>query len=204
MANIFYRHDLPGDLDLGPVVAIDCESMGLKFHRDRLCLVQLSSGDGDAHLVRIERGQTDAPHLCEILANPSVLKLFHYGRFDMGILQYTFDVVTSPVYCTKIASKIARTYTESHGLKDLVFDLLDDDSVSKQRQQSDWGKESISPSQETYAGNDVLHLHKLREILDGMLVREGRMELAKACFNFLQTRVALDLAGWEDMDVFRH
>ncbi|RBO53625.1 ribonuclease D [Rhodovulum sp. BSW8] len=203
MANYLHSKDLPDGLDLGPVVAIDCETMGLNPHRDRLCLVQMSSGDGDAHMVQIAQGQTEAPNLTRMLADPKTLKLFHFGRFDIAILQHTFGVTTAPVYCTKIASKLVRTYTDRHGLKYLLQELLDID-ISKQQQSSDWGAASLSPAQLDYAASDVLYLHRLKETLDGMLAREGRSEMAQACFDFLPTRARLDLSGWPETDIFAH
>lgn len=203
MANTLYKGDLPDDLDLGPIVAIDCETMGLHPNRDRLCVVQLSGGDGNAHLVQIEKGQTSAPNLCRMLADPDVLKLFHFGRFDIAAMQNAFGVVTAPVYCTKIASKLVRTYTDRHGLKNLLQELLNID-ISKQQQSSDWGAADLTNAQLTYAASDVLYLHELREKLNTMLKREGRMELAQSCFDFLPTRAGLDLAGWPEVDIFSH
>ncbi len=203
VANHLYKGDLPDGLDLGPVVAIDCEAMGLKPHRDRLCVVQLSAGDGAAHLVQIARGQREAPNLERLLADPGTLKLFHFGRFDIALLLHSFGVLTTPVYCTKIASKLARTYTDRHGLKVLLQETLGID-ISKQQQSSDWGAETLSEAQLDYAASDVLHLHRLRDVLDAMLLREGRAELAQACFDFLPTRARLDLEGWPDEDVFAH
>lgn len=203
MANHLYKNDLPDGLDLGPVVAIDCETMGLNPHRDRLCVIQMSGGDGDAHLVQIEQGQTEAPNLCAMLTSPDVLKLFHFGRFDIAVLQHTFGVLTSPVYCTKIASKLVRTYTDRHGLKNLLQELLATD-ISKQQQSSDWGAEELSRAQVAYAASDVLYLHALRDKLEEMLRREGRSELAQACFRFLPTRAMLDLEGWPETDIFAH
>ncbi len=203
MANHLYQNDLPDGLDLGPVVAIDCETMGLNPHRDRLCLVQMSGGDGNAHLVQIEKGQTSAPNLCAMLADPNVLKLFHFGRFDIAALLNAFGVLTAPVYCTKIASKLVRTYTDRHGLKNLLDELLKVD-ISKQQQMSDWGAETLSEAQLGYAASDVLYLHALREKLDERLAREGRSDIAQACFDFLPTRARLDLAGWPEIDIFAH
>ncbi|WP_323765051.1 ribonuclease D [Marinovum sp.] len=203
MANHLYQRDLPADLDLGPVVAIDCETMGLHPHRDRLCVVQLSSGDGHAHLVQIARGQTEAPNLCRLLADPAVLKLFHFGRFDIAALLNAFGTLTAPVYCTKIASKLIRTYTDRHGLKHLLQELLGVD-ISKQQQSSDWGADELTRAQLDYAASDVLYLHRLRAALDLRLAREGRSELAQACFDFLPARARLDLAGWPDQDIFAH
>lgn len=203
MANFLYKHDLPDDLDLGPMVAIDCETMGLNPHRDRLCLVQLSSGDGDAHLVQIMPGQTEAPNLCKMLGDPDVLKLFHFGRFDIAAMYHAFGTLAQPVYCTKIASKLVRTYTDRHGLKNLVDHLLKAD-MSKHQQMSDWGARDLSKAQLEYAASDVLYLHKLRDRLNEMLVRESRMALAQSCFDFLPTRSLLDLEGWPEIDIFSH
>lgn len=198
-----HQGDLPAGLDLGPVVAIDTEAMGLVPHRDRLCLVQLSSGDGDAHLVRVAKDQTAAPRLCAMLAEPATLKLFHYGRFDIAVLAHRFGVLARPVWCTKIASKLTRTFTDRHGLKNLTQDLLGVD-ISKTQQTSDWGAETLTDAQAAYAASDVLHLHRLREALAAMLEREGRTRLAQACFDFLPDRAALDLAGWPEIDIFAH
>ncbi len=203
MANHLYKRDLPDGLDLGPVVAIDCETMGLNPHRDRLCVVQMSSGDGDAHLVQVEKGQTSAPNLEKMLADPNVLKLFHFGRFDIAALLNAFGVVTAPVYCTKIASKLIRTYTDRHGLKNLLEQLLKVD-ISKQQQMSDWGAEELTAAQLDYAASDVLYLHRLRDELDQRLAREGRTDMAQACFDFLPMRAQLDLAGWPEIDIFAH
>ncbi|MFP3385531.1 ribonuclease D [Tritonibacter scottomollicae] len=203
MATHLYQNDLPDTLDLGPVVAIDCETMGLNPHRDRLCVVQMSSGDGNAHLVQIAKGQSEAPNLTRILTDPKVLKLFHFGRFDIAALYQTFGALTAPVYCTKIASRMVRTYTDRHGLKNLTQDLLGLD-ISKQQQMSDWGAETLTQAQRDYAASDVLHLHRLREELDLRLEREDRRDLAQACFDFLPTRARLDLAGWPDTDIFAH
>lgn len=198
-----YQGDLPDTLDLGPVVAIDCETMGLNPHRDRLCVVQLSAGDGQAHLVQVARGQTEAPNLARLLEDPTVLKLFHFGRFDIAAMFNTFGALAAPVYCTKIASRLVRTYTDRHGLKALTQELLGVD-ISKQQQSSDWGAADLSDAQRSYAASDVLHLHGLREVLNEMLEREGRRDLAQACFDFLPTRARLDLAGWPDTDIFAH
>ena len=203
MANHLYQGDLPDGLDLGPVVAMDCETMGLHPHRDRLCVIQMSGGDGNAHLVQVANGQTEAPNLCAMLTNPDVLKLFHFGRFDIAAMQNAFGAVTAPVYCTKIASKLIRTYTDRHGLKYLLQELLSVD-ISKQQQSSDWGAPKLSQAQIDYAASDVLYLHRLREELNTRLVREGRMEMAQACFDFLPMRAGLDLAGWPDQDIFSH
>ena len=203
MTNHHYFSDLPDGLDLGSEVAIDCETMGLNPHRDRLCVVQLSNGDGNAHIIQIKNGQTEAPNLCAILQDPNVLKLFHFGRFDIAAMQNTFGVVTAPVYCTKIASRLVRTYTDRHGLKNLLHELLGVD-ISKQQQSSDWGAETLSDAQLEYAASDVLYLHRLRDELNKRLVREGRMEDAQACFDFLPMRSNLDLIGWSDTDIFAH
>ena len=203
MANHLHEGDLPAGLDLGPVVAVDTETMGLSPGRDRLCLVQLSAGDGDAHLVRVPKGGSQAPNLVRLLGDPARLKLFHYARFDIGMLMHHFGVATAPVFCTKIASRLVRTYTDRHGLKDLLRELLDID-VSKQQQSSDWGAEVLTPAQIDYAAADVLYLHRLHEVLEARLAREGRTALARACFDFLPHRAALDLAGWADQDLFAH
>jgi ribonuclease D len=203
MANFLHRGDLPDRLDLGSVVAIDSETMGLNPSRDRLCLVQLSAGDGDAHLVQILPDQREAPNLKALLADPARLKLFHYGRFDIAVLLNRFGVLTAPVYCTKIASRLVRTYTDRHGLKDLARELIEVD-LSKQQQSSDWGAAELSPAQIEYAASDVLYLHRLRAVLDARLLREGRAELARACFDFLPQRARLDLAGWDEIDIFAH
>ena len=203
MTNHIYKGDLPDGLDMGPIVAIDCETMGLNPKRDRLCVVQLSSGDGHAHLVQVAKGQTAAPNLCRMLEDPNVLKLFHFGRFDIAAMKAAFGALTAPVYCTKIASRMTRTYTDRHGLKNLLQELLSVD-ISKQQQSSDWGAEQLSKAQVEYAASDVLYLHRLRERLNEMLIREGRMELAQSCFDFLPTRAELDLAGWPESDIFAH
>jgi len=203
VTNFLYQNDLPDDLDLGPIVAIDCETMGLHPHRDRLCVVQLSGGDGNAHLVQVAKGQTTAPNLCRILADPDVLKLFHFGRFDIAAMQNAFGTVTAPVYCTKIASRLIRTYTDRHGLKNLLQELLSVD-VSKQQQSSDWGADELTKAQIDYAASDVLYLHRLRDALNIRLEREDRMEIAQACFDFLPMRANLDLVGWPETDIFAH
>lgn len=203
MSHTVHARDLPDDLDLGPEVAIDCETMGLHPHRDRLCVVQLSNGDGTAHLIQIEKGQTSAPNLERLLADPEVLKLFHFGRFDIAVMLHTFGVLTAPVYCTKIASRLVRTYTDRHGLKVLLQELLSVD-ISKQQQSSDWGAVSLSSAQIDYAASDVLHLHRLRDALQAMLEREGRADVAQTCFEFLPTRAKLDLMGWPETDIFAH
>jgi len=199
----FHQGDLPDGLDLGPIVAVDSETMGLRYRRDALCVVQLSSGDGDAHVVRLNRPAYDCPNLRRVLTDPSVLKIFHYGRFDVAMFQLHLGVETAPLFCTKIASKLARTYTDRHGLKDVVRELAGVD-LSKAQQSSDWGAAELSPEQLAYAASDVLHLHAVRERLIAMLEREGRMDLAQACFDFLNVRARLDLEGWDEIDVFAH
>lgn len=203
MTNHYHDGDLPDDLDLGDMVAIDTETMGLNPHRDRLCVVQLSSGDGDAHIVQIRQGQTKAPNLTKMLADPKVLKLFHFARFDIAALENHFSVTTAPVYCTKIASRLVRTYTDRHGLKNLLQELLSVD-ISKQQQSSDWGADQLTDAQLDYAAGDVLYLHRIKTELDRMLSREGRTEMAQACFDFLPMRAKLDLAGWPETDIFAH
>lgn len=198
-----HHRDLPDGFDFGPAVAIDCEAMGLRPHRDRLCLVQMSAGDGSAHLVQIEKGQDAAPNLAAILRDPTVLKLFHFGRFDIAALYAVFGALAAPVYCTKIASRLVRTYTDRHGLKNLTSELLDID-ISKQQQMSDWGAPELSDAQKHYAASDVLYLHQLREKLNERLEREGRMQIAEACFGFLPMRAKLDILGWPDTDIFAH
>lgn len=198
-----YQNDLPDGLNLGPAVAIDCETMGLNPHRDRLCVVQLSSGDGNAHLVQVAKGQTEAPNLARLLTDPDVLKLFHFGRFDIAVMYHAFGALAAPVYCTKIASKLVRTYTDRHGLKYLLQELLEVD-ISKQQQSSDWGAAKLTEAQKAYAASDVLYLHRLKAALDEMLAREGRTATAQACFDFLPTRAHLDLAGWPEIDIFSH
>ena len=203
MANHLYQGDLPDDLTLGPVVAIDCETMGLNPHRDRLCVVQMSDGDGNAHIVQIAKGQTSAPNLCRLLTDRQTLKLFHFGRFDIAALLNAFGVVTAPVYCTKIASKLVRTYTDRHGLKTLLQDMLEID-ISKHQQQSDWGAPTLTNAQRDYAASDVLYLHQLMDKFNQLLAREDRTEIADACFAFLPQRAQLDLMGWPDTDIFAH
>lgn len=203
MTNHLYQRDLPDGLDLGPVVAIDCETMGLNPHRDRLCVIQMSGGDGNAHIVQVEKGQAQAPNLARMLEDPSVLKLFHFGRFDIAAMFHAFGALAAPVYCTKIASRMVRTYTDRHGLKAITQELIGVD-ISKQQQMSDWGAETLTDAQLEYAASDVLYLHRLREVLDKRLAREGRTELAQACFDFLPTRARLDLEGWPDIDIFAH
>ena len=203
MANHLYQNDLPDGLDLGPVVAIDCETMGLNPHRDRLCVIQMSGGDGDAHIVQVAIGQTEAPNICAMLNDPEVLKLFHFGRFDIAAMYNAFGALAAPVYCTKIASRLVRTYTDRHGLKNLTQELIGVD-ISKQQQMSDWGAEELTGAQLDYAASDVLHLHLLQEELDKRLAREGRTDMAQACFDFLPMRARLDLAGWPEIDIFAH
>ena len=203
MTVTLHQGDLPPDLVLGDVVAVDTETMGLSPVRDRLCVVQLSGGDGNAHLVRFAPGPISAPNLARLLADPAVLKLFHFARFDVAMLRRHLGIDCTPVYCTKIASRLARTYTDRHGLKDLVRELLGVD-LSKNEQSSDWGADELTEAQLRYAASDVLHLHALRERLDRMLAREGRTELAAACFAFVRHRAALDLAGWGELDIFAH
>ena len=198
-----HRGDLPDIAGYSGAVAIDTETMGLQPHRDRLCVVQLSRGDGGADVVQMPAGQPHAPNLVRLLGDPSVLKIFHFARFDLGILCKTFGFMPEPIYCTKIASRLTRTYTDKHGLKDLVKELLGID-LSKQQQTSDWGAEELSDAQIAYAAADVIHLHALKAKLDAMLAREGREDLAAACFRFLPDRVRLDLAGWAEEDIFAH
>lgn len=203
MTVFFHEGDLPDDLDLGPVVAVDSETMGLRFRRDPLCVVQLSSGDGNAHVVRLNRPAYDCPNLKRVLSDTKVLKIFHFGRFDIGMFELHLGVETRPVYCTKIASKLARTYTDRHGLKDVVRELAGAD-MSKAQQSSDWGNAKLTQAQLDYAASDVLYLHAVKARLDDMLEREGRAELAQACFDFLPIRSRLDLAGWDEIDIFAH
>ena len=203
MTNKVYKGDLPDNLTLGPAIAVDCETMGLNPNRDRLCVVQLSSGDGDAHLVQISQGQNKAPNLCKILENQQILKIFHFGRFDIAAMYKTFGVLTTNVYCTKIASRLIRTYTDRHGLKNLLQEILAVD-ISKQQQSSDWGSETLSKAQIEYAASDVLYLHQLRDILTQKLTRENRMEMAQSCFDFLPIRAKLDIEGWPETDIFSH
>jgi len=198
-----HRGDLPDLSRYTDSVAIDTETMGLNPHRDRLCVVQMSNGDGTADVIQIPKDRSDAPNLKALLANPKIIKIFHFARFDLAALTNAFGVMPQPVYCTKIASRLTRTYTDRHGLKDLVREVLNID-LSKQQQSSDWGASSLSEAQLAYAASDVLHLHGLRERLDAMLAREGRTALAQACFDFLPTRVRLDLGGWEAEDIFAH
>jgi ribonuclease D len=203
MAIKLYKGDLPAGIDFGAAVAIDTETLGLLPRRDKLCLVQLSSGDGNAHLVQLDRATYDAPNLKALLTNPGVTKLFHFARFDVAMLKHYLGVDTFPLYCTKLASKLTRTYTDRHGLKDLVKELLGIE-LNKLQQSSDWGSHVLSDAQKQYAAQDVLYLHELKARLDQMLEREGRVNLAKACFEFVPTRAALDLAGWTEDDVFAH
>ena len=202
MAIKVYRGDI-ATLDLGPVVAVDTEAMGLKPHRDRLCLVQLSAGDGNAHLVQFDQSGYDAPRLKALLEDRSIVKIFHYARFDVAVLKAHLGADVGPLFCTKIASKLVRTYTDRHGLKDLVRDMLGVD-VSKQQQSSDWGTPVLSDAQKQYAAHDVVYLHELKARLEQMLKREGREALAQACFAFLSVRAALDLGGWAEEDIFAH
>jgi ribonuclease D len=198
-----YRGDLPADFDAGTSVAIDTETLGLKPGRDKLCLVQLSTGDGNAHLVQIDRDTFSAPNLKALMANPAVTKIFHFARFDVAVLKHYLGVDTAPLYCTKIASKLVRTYTDRHGLKDLIKELLGIE-LNKQQQSSDWGSHVLSEAQKQYAALDVVYLHEVKARLDQMLEREGRSAMAKSCFDFIPTRAALDLAGWSEDDVFAH
>ena len=204
MAIFLHQNDLPDGLSLGPVVAIDTETMGLDPRRDRLCVVQLSDGNGDAHLVQIANGQTRAPNLERLLADPATLKLFHFGRFDIAALKNAFGVTTAPVWCTKIASRLIRTFTDRHGLKYLLLELVGVD-VSKQQQTSVWGAAVLTDAQKEYAASDVLYLHRLKDELEARLIREGRLDLAERCFAFLPTRAELDLLGWDEPnDIFHH
>jgi ribonuclease D len=203
MTTRLHRGDLPDLSRYTNSVAIDTETMGLNPHRDRLCVVQLSPGDGSADVVQIPMGHTDAPNLKKLLADPKIVKIFHFARFDLAALYNALGVMPSPVYCTKIASRLVRTYTDRHGLKDLVRELMNVD-LSKQQQSSDWGSQSLSDAQVSYAASDVLHLHGLRDKLNVMLAREKRTEMAQACFDFLPTRAKLDLSGWESEDIFAH
>ncbi|QOZ22311.1 ribonuclease D [Bradyrhizobium sp. CCBAU 51753] len=198
-----HHGDLPDLSRYTESVAIDTETMGLNPHRDRLCVVQMSNGDGTADVIQIPKGHTHSPNLKALLANPAITKIFHFARFDVAVLYNTFGVMPQPVYCTKIASRLSRTYTDRHGLKDLVREVLNIE-LSKQQQSSDWGAPGLNDAQLAYAASDVLHLHALRDRLDVMLAREGRTDLAKACFEFLPTRARLDLNGWEEEDIFAH
>ena len=203
MAITLHKGDLPDGISFGSSVAVDTETMGLNPNRDPLCLVQLSAGDGNAHLVQLDRGTYRAPNLKALMGNQNVLKIFHFARFDLAMLQRYLGVVTTPIYCTKIASKLARTYTDRHGLKDLAREVLNLD-MSKQQQSSDWGARELTDAQKAYAASDVIHLHELKVALDAMLAREGRIQLANACFAFLPVRASLDLAGWAEEDIFAH
>ena len=203
MAIHLHTGDLPDGLSFGASVAVDSEAMGLRIGRDDLCVVQLSAGDGDAHVVQLRRPEYDAPNLKRLLRDPDVLKIFHFARFDVAMFAHHLGVTTRPIYCTKTASRLARTYTDKHGLKDVTRELLGLE-ISKAQQSSDWGAETLTPEQLNYAASDVLNLHALKERLDTMLEREGRTELARACFEFLPWRARLDLAGWEDQDIFAH
>jgi ribonuclease D len=203
MAIHYHKGDLPDGVDFGSAVAIDTETMGLNPHRDRLCAVQLSAGDGHAHVVQIAPGQRRAPNLARLLRDRSVTKIFHFARFDLAALHRALGAMPQPVYCTKIASRLARTFTDRHGLKDLTRELLGVE-LSKQQQSSDWGAETFTEAQLAYAASDVLHLHELRARLDAMLEREGRTQIARSCFAFLPTRALLDLAGWPEEDIFAH
>ncbi len=203
MAIELYQGDLPDGVDFGDSVAIDTETLGLNPQRDRLCLMQLSSGDGSAHLVQFKAGDYDAPNLKKLLCDDAVTKLFHFARFDLGMIRHHMDIVCKPVYCTKIASQLTRTYTDRHGLKELCGELLGIE-ISKQQQQSDWGAETLSEEQLQYAASDVFYLHKLRDVLDRRLERENRTNLAAACFEFLPHRAELDLSGWPETDIFAH
>ena len=203
MAIRLHRGDLPNLSNYGREVAIDTETMGLDPHRDRLCVVQLSPGDGSADVIQIPQNATEAPNLVRLLTDPGVTKIFHYARFDVAVLQQRFGVVTGPIYCTKIASRLVRTYTDRHGLKELARELLNVD-LSKQQQSSDWGNEKLTDAQLDYAASDVLYLHDLKRHLDRMLKRENRMDLAQSCFDFVKTRCALDLMGWQETDIFAH
>jgi ribonuclease D len=204
LANFLHKTDLPAGLNLGPVVAIDTETMGLDPRRDRLCVVQLSSGDGNAHLVQIARGQTSAPNLERLLTDPNTLKLFHFGRFDIAMMQQAFGVRTTPVWCTKVAAKLIRTFTDRHGLKYLLNELVGVD-VSKAQQTSDWGSATLTDAQKDYAASDGLYLHKLKAALETILIREDRLDLAQRCFDFLPTRAELDLLGWDEPnDIYHH
>ncbi len=203
MAIKLYKGDLPAGLDFGNAAAVDSETLGLIPRRDKLCVVQLSSGDGNAHLVQLDRTSYDAPNLKALMTDPAVTKIFHYARFDVAVIKHYLDVDTYPIYCTKIASKLTRTYTDRHGLKDLIKELLGIE-LNKQQQSSDWGAHVLSDAQKQYAAQDVLYLHEMKSRLDQMLAREGREQTARACFDFVPVRAALDLAGWAEEDVFAH
>ncbi|MEX0297718.1 MAG: ribonuclease D [Kordiimonas sp.] len=203
MANFVHIGDLPNGLDFGSSVAVDSETMGLNPHRDRLCVVQLSDGNGDAHLVKFEKGMYDAPNLKALMTDPKILKIFHFARFDVAVMKQYLGVDTAPIYCTKIASKLVRTYTDRHGLKDLCRELAGV-TLDKQQQSSDWGADEISEAQQEYAASDVLYLHRIKEKLDMMLAREGRTHMAEAAYQFLAVRADMDLAGYGEMDIFSH
>ena len=203
MTNYLYQEDLPENINLGQIIAVDTETMGLKPYRDRLCLVQIASGDGNAHVIQISNTQISAPNLCKLLLDPGVLKIFHFGRFDIAVLFHKFNILCKSVYCTKIASKLVRTFTDRHGLKNLLQDLMAID-ISKQQQTSDWGSKTLTDAQIDYAASDVLYLHELKSQLDIMLKRENREEIAQACFEFLPKRAQLDILGWQDNDIFAH
>ncbi len=199
----FHKNDLPAGLDFGKSVAVDTETQGLSLVRDKLCLVQLSSGDGDAHIVQVNRATFDCPNLKALLSNPDIVKIFHFARFDVAVLKRDLDIDCTPIFCTKIASGLVRTYTDRHGLKDLCRELIGVE-LSKQQQSSDWASDELTEAQLNYAASDVLYLHQLKNVLTGRLLREDRLDLAEACFTFLPTRTALDLAGWEQVDIFSH
>lgn len=204
MSITLHQNDLPDDLVFTGSIAVDTETMGLQVHgRDRLCVVQISSGDGTAHLVQIAKGQTEAPNLKKLMSDPNIVKIFHFARFDVAALKIFLGIDIAPVYCTKIASKLVRTYTDRHGLKELCRELINVD-LNKQQQSSDWGAEELSKDQLSYAASDVFFLHRLKEKLDVLLIREGRMEVAQQCFDFLNTRAELDIIGWNDIDIFSH
>ncbi len=203
MTITLHQGDLPDGLDLGDVVAVDTETLGLNLTRDRLCVVQLSAGDGDAHVVQLDRATYDCPNLKRLLSAASVVKIFHYARFDIGMIARHLGVLTEPVFCTKIASRLTRTYTDRHGLKDLCREMLSID-LSKQQQSSDWGAETLTDAQLEYAASDVLYLHALKERFEALLVRESRVHLAESCFRFVPTRALLDIAGWAEEDIFAH
>ena len=203
MTITLHKGDLPANIDFGSSIAVDTEAMGLKNHRDRLCLVQLSGGDGNAHLVQLEKGKYDAPNLKKVLSDQNVTKIFHFARFDVAIIKHYLGIECTPLYCTRIASYLCRTFTDRHGLRDLCKELLGVE-ISKQQQSSDWGAAELNEDQKNYAANDVLYLHELQKKLDDMLVREGRREIAQKCFDFVPARVELDLLGWQEFDIFTH
>ena len=203
MTNHVYQSDIPANLNLGKAIAIDTETMGLNLQRDRLCLIQISSGDGNAHIVQISASQKKAPNLCRLLEDHDVLKIFHFGRFDIAVLYNRFNVLCKSVYCTKIASKLVRTFTDRHGLRNILNDLISID-ISKHQQSSDWGNPTLTQAQIDYAASDVLYLHRLKDELDARLLRENRAEIAEACFEFLPKRAQLDVLGWTDHDIFSH